>query len=98
MGTISYPRGSCTDAGPGHGRERLHNRKSRQSFGREFEECVDRRGAMGSSLGDQMDRQGRWLLAALPFVWEFGEYAPTTLATGVWQAAHRENLVSLPPR
>jgi uncharacterized protein len=25
-----------------------------------------------------------WRRGALPLVWEFGDYAPTTLTTGVW--------------
>jgi hypothetical protein len=37
-----------------------------------------------------------WRRGALPFVWEFGDYAPTTLSTGVWPIG--EKSLILPPR
>ena len=39
-----------------------------------------------------------WRRGALPFVWNFGDYAPTTLTTGVWQPSIGENSLILPPR
>jgi hypothetical protein len=37
-----------------------------------------------------------WRPRALPFVWDFGDYAPTTLSTGIWSL--KENPLILPAR
>jgi hypothetical protein len=89
MGTISHPRPSRTGPGPGQtaGTVSINWNPDATEM------------PAGTQRFWRVDvARSWWRHGALPFVLAFGDYAPATLATGVWQKAHRESLALLPPR